>query len=243
MFVYQGQLKFHQWGQDETFIVVLPNGFARDGDTAYLFSQWTEDMQGRKKSNWFETVIVSGLTKTPAGGNDAFTLKGAYYTWQIETQDVYGKLNVKMQSPSNPTTAMTVQRVWQSKGEQDTGNVRIWTGKFNWQDFSHDEMAMFIAPDGLGDSKPILSIWQWTKDSSQKTKVGSFREGVQKAESGAAAGLYKFTWTSYYNITCTWNEKNETLAVHMKEGGLQQDVAPQLNMFAKIERERPGHGQ
>ncbi|KAF4458704.1 hypothetical protein FALBO_14554 [Fusarium albosuccineum] len=198
MFVYQGKFKWFYHGQDETFVVVLPNGFVRDGDTAYLFSQWTEDAQKRQKNNWFQTLIVSGLTKN-SDGDDSFSLKGAYYTWTITTQKVYSKLNITMSNPQKDKSTMAVD---------------------------HNEPAIFIIPDGFGDGKPVLSLWQWTKDSKGQVK---------------APEQYKFSYNSYYDITCTWDQKTEKLAVHMKEGGnLQQDVAD-LNLSGKIDRERPGH--
>ncbi|KAJ3543604.1 hypothetical protein NM208_g3476 [Fusarium decemcellulare] len=240
MFVYQGKLKWFCYGQDETFVVVLPNGFARDGDTAYLFSQWTHDVHKRQKYNWFQTLIVSGLTKN-SDGDDSFVLKGAYYTWTITTQKIYSKLNITMSNPYNDKNTMAFDRIWQSKGEQDTGNARVWTGKFNWLEFANNEPVIFIVPDGFGDGKPILSLWQWTKDSKGQTKAPSFRDAVQKALSDPSSDQYKFSYTSYYDITCTWDKKTEKLAVHMKEGGnLQQDVA-NLNLSGKIDRERPGH--
>ncbi|KAF4990299.1 hypothetical protein FDECE_14442 [Fusarium decemcellulare] len=240
MFVYQGKLKWFCYGQDETFVVVLPNGFARDGDTVYLFSQWTHDVHKRQKYNWFQTLIVSGLTKNPEG-DDSFVLKGAYYTWTITTQKVYSKLNITMSNPYNDKNTMAFDRIWQSKGEQDTGNARVWTGKFNWLEFANNEPVIFIVPDGFGDGKPILSLWQWTKDSKGQTKAPSFRDAVQKALSDPSSDQYKFSYNSYYDITCTWDKKTEKLAVHMKEGGnLQQDVA-NLNLSGKIDRERPGH--
>ncbi|KAM0421224.1 hypothetical protein ACHAPT_010944 [Fusarium lateritium] len=208
MFIYQGKLQWFEYGQDETLVVVLPNGFAREGDTAYVFSQWTVDAQGRKKYNWFQTLVVSGLKKTSCG-DDSFILKGAYYTWKISTQQTYGKLNITMSNPQNDKSNMTASRIWESKYGQDTGDIRIWTGKFNWPQFATNELAIFIAPEGLGDGKPILSLWQWTQNAKGASKDPSFRNCVQKAldEPGCGCGNYQFTYTDYYTITCTWNEK------------------------------------
>ncbi|KAI8664265.1 hypothetical protein NCS55_00934700 [Fusarium keratoplasticum] len=194
MFVYQGKLQWFNYGQDETLAVVLPNGFARDGDTAYIFSQWTVDAQGRKKYNWFQTLVVSNLTKTSCG-DDTFVLKGAYYTWKITTQQTYSKISITMSNPQKDKSTMTADRVWESKGEQDTGDARIWTGKFN------------------------------------------YIHCVQKALSKPGCGNYQFSFTDYYTLTCTWNDKSESLAARLRYGnGQEYDVAT-LNLSAKIERE------
>ncbi|EEU43465.1 uncharacterized protein NECHADRAFT_82783 [Fusarium vanettenii 77-13-4] len=220
MFVYQGKLQWYNYGKDETLAVVLPNGFARDGDTAYIFSQWTVDAQGRKKYNWFQTLVVSNLTKT-SSGDDSFVLKGAYYTWKITTQQTYSKISITMSNPQKDKSTMTADRVWESKGEQDTGDARIWTGKFNYIQYASNEPAIFIAPDGFGDGKPILSLWHC----------------VQKALSKPGGGNYQFSFTDYYTLTCTWNDKNESLAARLRYGsGQEYDVAT-LNLSAKIERE------
>ncbi|KAI8665523.1 hypothetical protein LRP88_03975 [Fusarium phalaenopsidis] len=236
MFVYQGKLQWFNYGQDETLAVVLPNGFARDGDTAYIFSQWTVDAQGRKKYNWFQTLVVSNLTKTSCG-DDSFVLKGAYYTWKITTQQTYSKISITMSNPQKDKSTMTADRVWESKGEQDTGDARIWTGKFNYIQYASNEPAIFIAPDGFGDGKPILSLWQWTKNANGEPKAPSFRNCVQKALSKPGCGNYQFSFTDYYTLTCTWNDKNESLAARLRYGsGQEYDVAT-LNLSAKIERE------
>lgn len=236
MFVYQGKLQWYNYGKDETLAVVLPNGFARDGDTAYIFSQWTVDAQGRKKYNWFQTLVVSSLTKT-SSGDDSFVLKGAYYTWKITTQQTYSKISITMSNPQKDKSTMTADRVWESKGEQDTGDARIWTGKFNYIQYASNEPVIFIAPDGFGDGKPILSLWQWTQNANGEPKAPSFRSCVQKALSKPGCGNYQFSFTDYYTLTCTWNDKNESLAARLRYGsGQEYDVAT-LNLSAKIERE------
>ncbi|RSL99917.1 hypothetical protein CEP52_009425 [Fusarium oligoseptatum] len=236
MFVYQGKLQWYEYGKDETLAVVLPNGFARDGDTAYIFSQWTVDAQGRKKFNWFQTLVVSGLIKT-SSGDDSFILKGAYYTWQITTQQTYSKISITMSNPQKDKSTMSANSIWQSQGEQDTGDARIWTGKFNWIQYANDEPAIFIAPDGFGDGKPILTLWQWTHNAQGVPKDPSFRNCVQKALTKPGRGNYQFTFTDYYTLTCTWNEKNETLAVNMKQGTSREQETGVLNLSAKVVRE------
>ncbi|CAM1511899.1 Fc.00g094120.m01.CDS01 [Cosmosporella sp. VM-42] len=233
MFIYSGKLKWQGYGEDETFVIILPNGPVRVGDSAYLFFQWTVDAKGVKKPNWFQNLIVSKASKTQSG-DDTFVLAHHYYSWEITTQQVYGKLNVTMSNPTNFKSTMTLDRIWQSRGEQSTGTARIWTGKINWVQFASNEMAIFIVPEGFGDGKPVLSLWQWTVDGSGNKKSPSFREAVQKLESGAGNGV-KFSYHSYYDLTCTWDKKTEKLAVHMKGPEANKDLG-EFSLSAIIER-------
>ncbi|KAF4461394.1 hard-surface inducible [Fusarium albosuccineum] len=233
MFVYEGRLDWKPYGDNETFVIILPNGPVRLGDTVYLFFQWTKDAKGVQKPNWFQKYIVDSLSKTKSG-DDTFVLKHSYYTWEITTEQVYGKLSVVMSNPQNYKSSMSFERIWQSQGEQSTGATRIWTGKINWSVYAKDEMAIFIVPEGFGDGKPVLSLWQWTKDGSGKDKAPSFRHEVQKLESGATNGV-KFSYHSYYDITCNWDEKTEKLAVHMKGPEANSDLG-EFTLSALIDR-------
>ncbi|KAL2691345.1 hypothetical protein Neosp_001729 [[Neocosmospora] mangrovei] len=235
MFVYQGKLDWFTYAKDETFVIILPNGPVRVGDSIYLFSQWTKDAQGQEKKNWFQTIIVDSVTQTQA--NDVtFRLKGAWYSFEITTQGGYESLSVVMRNPTKGVSKLKpFQRIWKSEGEL-TGTTRIWTGKFNWMHFAKDEPAIFIVPDDFKEGKPILSLWQYTQDSAGKLKDPSFRSAVQKSVSGIGTDTVKFSYHSYYDIDCTWERKTDKLAVHVKEGGHGEDVGSMIRS-AIIERQ------
>ncbi|KAF7555479.1 hypothetical protein G7Z17_g2151 [Cylindrodendrum hubeiense] len=188
--------------------------------------------QGVKKANWFQNLVVDKVTKNQSG-EGTFTFKSSYYSFEITSKEFYGKLNVTM-SKSGARKVMDFKRIWQSKGEQSNGTGRIWTGKVNWLNFASNELAIFIVPEGFGEGKPVLSLWQWTKDSPEKTKAPSFREAVQKMEAGAGDGIIKFSYHSYYNITCSWSEKTEKLAVQMNENGTKGELG-EMTLSALIE--------
>lgn len=235
MFVYQGKLNWYHYGVDETFVIVLPNGPVRVGDSVYLFSQWTVDAQGNKKRNWFDTIIVDSVTQTQAT-DVTFYLKGAWYNYAVTTEGGYKSLSVVMRNPTNGVSKpMPLQRIWESEQEL-TGTTRIWTGKFSWMHFAKDEPAIFIVPDGFGEGKPILSLWQYTQDSAGKLKDPSFRNAVQKSVSGIGTDVVKFSYHSYYDISCTWEAKTDKLAVHVKEGSHGEDVGSMIRS-AIIERQ------
>ncbi|KAH7144206.1 hypothetical protein B0J13DRAFT_607620 [Dactylonectria estremocensis] len=233
MFVYSGKLKWLSYGVDETFVVVLPSGPVRVGDVAYSFTQWTVDSKGVKKPNWFQNLVVDKVTKT-ATGDDTFAFKSHYYSFEATSKGGYAKLDLTMSKPG-VKSLMTLDRIWQSDGAESTQPGRIWTGKINWLSYASDELAIFIAPEGLGEGKPILSLWQWTQDSAGNKKSPSFRQAVQKVDSSAPAGQVKFSYHSYYDVACTWDEKTEKLAVKMTENGTTKDIG-EMTLAAIIDR-------
>ncbi|CEF79550.1 hypothetical protein FGSG_04518 [Fusarium graminearum PH-1] len=239
MFVYQGKLNWYHYGKDETFVIILPSGPVRVGDSVYLFSQWTEDAQGRKKQNWFQTISVDSVTQTDSS-DVTFVLKGSWYNFTITTKGGYKDLSVIMRNPQGGVSSpMSLNRIWESKQEL-TGTTRVWTGKFKWMHFADNEPAIFIVPDGFGEGKPILSTWQWTKASSGKTKDPSFRDAVQKNVTGLDSDTVKFSYHSYYDINCTWDANKDQLDVHVTEGSHTEDVGDMVRS-AIIERKKHIH--
>ncbi|UPK91341.1 hypothetical protein LCI18_002276 [Fusarium solani-melongenae] len=239
MFVYQGKLDWYKYAEKETFVIVLPNGPVRVGDSVYLFSQWTKDAQGNEKRNWFETIIVDSVTQTQAT-DVTFYLKSAWYNFTVTTEGGYKSLSVVMKNPTNGVSEpMPLQRIWESEQEL-TDTTRIWTGKFNWMDFAKDEPAIFIVPDGFGEGKPILSLWQYTKDSAGNLKAPSFRNAVQNDVSGIDTDTVEFSYHSYYDISCTWGAQTDKLAVRVEEGSYGENVGSMIRS-AIIERQAHTH--
>ncbi|RGP70049.1 hypothetical protein FSPOR_4341 [Fusarium sporotrichioides] len=239
MFVYQGKLNWYHYAKDETFVIILPSGPVRVGDSVYLFSQWTEDAQGRKKQNWFQTITVDTVTQTDSS-DVTFVLKGSWYNFTVTTKGGYKDLSLVMRNPSGGVSSpISLQRIWESKQEL-TGTTRVWTGKFKWMNFADNEPAIFIVPDGFGEGKPILSTWQWTKASNGKTKDPSFRDAVQKNVTGLGTDTVKFSYHSYYDINCIWDANKDQLDVHVKEGSHTEDVGDMIRS-AIIERQQHTH--
>ncbi|RGP78702.1 hypothetical protein FLONG3_3157 [Fusarium longipes] len=240
MFVYQGKLNWWTYAKDETFVVILPSGPVRVGDSVYLFSQWTQDAQGMKKRNWFQTIAVDSVTQTDSS-DVTFVLKGAWYNFTVTTKSGYKEISVVMRNPTNGVSdPMPLKRIWESKQEL-TGTTRVWTGKFKWLDFAKDEPAIFIVPDGFGEDKPILSLWQWTRASNGNFKEPSFRDEVQKNVTGLGTDTVKFSYKSYYDIRCTWDAKKDMLDVWLKEGGGHEENVGDMIRSAIIERQRHTH--
>ncbi|KAK1728326.1 uncharacterized protein BDZ83DRAFT_648886 [Colletotrichum acutatum] len=231
MYVYLGKLDWKPYGQDETFVITLPNGPARAGDPAYLFSQWTKDARGAQKANWFLNLVVDKVSKT-ASGDDVFTLKNShYYSWEITTQKVYGELKVTMSNPNKEKSTMTFNRIWKSESQTPSGSLRIWTGKINWPNYATNEMATFIVPEGFGKDKPVLAVWQWTKNGEGKPKNPNVHVAKQSILSSPDKTV-KFEYNSFYHVTCTWQQSTERLAVHMKGSGIESNVSQEIGDFA-----------
>ncbi|KAF9769575.1 hypothetical protein IL306_012987 [Fusarium sp. DS 682] len=221
MFVYEGRLEWGRYGQNETALIILPAGPIRVGDVVWFLSQWTVDSQGNKKPNLRQRIPVHKVTKT-ADGDDTFTAKPGYYSWEMTSRQGYEKLEVVMSKTDGTPSPMDFKRIWTAKGEVSTDSGKIWFGKINWPMYATDEMGIFIAPEGLGEGKPILSMWQWTHDDTGTEKSPSFRAERQKMLSDES-GKVKFSYHSYYDITCTL-EKDDTLSVHMKGPEADQEL-------------------
>ncbi|KAF5230789.1 hypothetical protein FAUST_9609 [Fusarium austroamericanum] len=233
MFVYEGKLDWKPYGDNETFVIVLPDGPVRVGDTVYLFFQWTFNAQNVAKSNFFQKITIDKVSKTP-NGDDTFIAKSSYYSWEITSGNVYQKLKVVMRNPTGFESPMEFKRIWQSEGDVAAESARIWTGKINWDQYASNEMAIFIAPEGLGEGNPILSMWQWTRDGNGVAKAPSFRAEPQKVISDDQNGV-KFSYKSYYDISCSWNRKTEKLSVNVKGPGAPQDLGD-FGLAALIDR-------
>ncbi|KAJ0386405.1 hypothetical protein COL922a_004453 [Colletotrichum nupharicola] len=174
MYVYLGKLNWKgaAVAEDETFIVILPNGAVRTGDPAYVFFQWTRDEYGVPKANWFQTISIDKVFKTDKG-DDVFNLKHPKFSWKITSQQAYE--NIKMTIVFGAPTPMAAWR-------QANDTIRVWTGKINWSTFAKNEMSTFIAPEGFGQGRPIISLWQWTKSYAGKAKDPSLRCDYQKIQ-------------------------------------------------------------
>ncbi|KAJ0363091.1 hypothetical protein COL154_005709 [Colletotrichum chrysophilum] len=231
MYVYLGKLNWKgaAVAEDETFIVILPNGAVRTGDPAYVFFQWTRDEYGVPKANWFQTISIDKVSKTDKG-DDVFTLKHPKFSWKITSQQAYENIKITMSDCASHETSSSLKRVWgtHSHGDKANDTVRVWTGKINWSTFAKNEMAAFIAPEGFGQGRPIISLWQWTKNYAGKANDPSLRCEYQKIEA-ENDDVVRFTYTSYYDLDCTFNRQTGKLSVRMKSP--QDSSAKDLGEF------------
>lgn len=233
MFVYTGRLEWSRYGVDELFVVVLPNGPVRVNDTVYLSSQWTVDSKGFTKQKWFSAQTVQKVSKTD-DGEDSFYLHQGWYAYDVQSQQGYQSISITMSNPGGGKSTMTLNRVYQPKGDAPVEAARIWTGRFDWPEHASDEPFVAIVPQSFGVNKPVLVFWQWTTDADGNQKVPCALQGVQEAEEPADNKL-KFTFTNQYTLDFTWDEATEELAIHMKAPDKhEKDIGP-FKLAALIE--------
>ncbi|KAF4945242.1 hypothetical protein FGADI_12102 [Fusarium gaditjirri] len=241
MFVYQGKFNWPepQLAENETFTIIFPNGVVHANDPVYLFTQWTKDSHRVRKSKFFQTIVVSDVKQLSSTTDVSFTLSGSRYSYAITTEQKYAKIKVDMSGPGGAKT-FALDRVWKPQDKVDhAAALRIWAGSIaihgNATDehSAVDEQAIFVLPEDYKDGKPVLSSWQWTKDTAGKTKTTAFKGAALKFIS-SDDNLSKFAFSNVYDFTCSWNRKTEKLGLEIKKDGKQTRVG-ELNLMAKIE--------
>jgi hypothetical protein len=235
MFVYQGKFDWPGYAENETFTIIFPHGAVRANDPVYLFTQWTKDWNRVLKAKFFQSIVVSDVRQLSNTTDVSFKLSGAKYDFAITTEQNYAKVKVDMSSTGTLKT-FTLNRVWKPEGKVDhDAALRVWAGSIKFDDGASavDEQAIVILPEDYKDGKPVLSSWQWTKDSEGKAKTTAFKGAPLKFISSDDR-VSKFAFSNVHDFTCSWNRKTEKLGLEIKKGGKQISVG-ELNLRAKIE--------
>ncbi|RBQ73395.1 hypothetical protein FVER14953_01691 [Fusarium verticillioides] len=235
MFVYQGKFDWPGYAENETFTIIFPHGAVRANDPVYLFTQWTKDWNRVLKAKFFQSIVVSDVKQLSNTTDISFKLSGAKYDFAITTEQNYSKVKVDMSSTGTLKT-FTLNRVWQPEGKVDhDAALRIWAGSIKFDDGASaiDEQAIVILPEDYKDGKPVISSWQWTKDSAGKAKTTAFKGAPLKFISSDDL-VSKFAFSNVHDFTCSWNRKTQKLGLEIKKGGKQISVG-ELNLRAKIE--------
>ncbi|CVK91354.1 uncharacterized protein FMAN_09495 [Fusarium mangiferae] len=233
MFIYQGKFDWPEYADNETFTIIFPNGVVRANDPVYLFTQWTKDSHRVRKSKFFQTIVVSDVKQLSNTTDISFNLSGSWYSYAITTEQNYAKIKVDMSSPGGQKT-IALDRVWKPQGKVDhDAALRIWAGSITIHDSAIDEQAIFVLPEDYKDGKPVISSWQWTKDSAGKAKTTAFK-GTPLKFISSDDKVSKFAFNNVYDFTCSWNRKTEKLGLEIKKDG-KQTRAGELNLVAKIE--------
>ena len=235
MFIFQGKLNWLKYAKNELFIIILPHGNVRAGDVVYLFWQYGFNTNNVTNANYFQKLSVERVLKAD-DGEDVFTLAGSYYNFQVTTHKLYSSLTVDMSKADGSKSIMDLAQVYKTDGEESLEPMRIWTGKLTWPNYATNEIFFAIAPEGLGADKPVQMIWQWTKNAYNQPKFPCILNGRQ-AQGEKSDGLFKFTFTDYYTMDCTWDEKSEKLSISMAEPHKhKQDLNP-MTLAALYKRE------
>ncbi|KAF5709479.1 hypothetical protein FMUND_10089 [Fusarium mundagurra] len=235
MFIYQGRLNWGSSARDETAAIILPSGTMRAGDPVFILSQWTRDSGGNKKAPLSQKITINKVTKT-ANGDDTFTVKPGYYRWNMTSRDNYNKLDFVLSADTTTATShMVFKRVWKPSNPQSKETGKVWVSKLNWPVMADNEFCLFIAPEGFGEGKPFLSMWQWSHDKYLKERVPIFRVGKQSigeiGELDNNSALFTCQLDSDYLVTCAWEKTTDVLTVFMKGPEGNQEVGA-FKLFA-----------
>ncbi|KAF4435063.1 hypothetical protein FACUT_7422 [Fusarium acutatum] len=231
MYVYQGRLNWGSSARDETAAIILPSGSMRAGDPVLILSQWSRDSGGNKKAPLSQKITIDKVTKT-ANGNDTFTVKPGYYRWNMTSRDNYDKLDFVLSTDTTTATShMEFKRVWKSANPQSKEAGKIWVSKLNWPVMVDNEFCLFVAPEGLGEKKPFLSMWQWSYDKDLKERAPIFRVGIQSIGTLDNSAWFTCQLDSDYLVTCAWEKVTDVLTVFMKGPEGNQEVG-EFKLFA-----------
>ncbi|KAF5543075.1 hypothetical protein FPHYL_11366 [Fusarium phyllophilum] len=232
MFVYEGRLNWGSSARDETAAIILPSGTMRTGDLVFILSQWTRDSGGNKKAPLSQKITIDKVTKT-VNGDDTFTVKPGYYRWNMTSRDNYDKLDFILSTDTTTSTSrMEFKRVWKPANSRSNETGKIWVSKLNWPVMADNEFCLFIAPEGFGEGKPFLSMWQWSYDKNLKERVPIFRVGKQSIGTlDSNSAWFTCQLDSGYRVTCAWEKTTNVLNIFMKGPEGEQEVGA-FKLFA-----------
>jgi hypothetical protein len=200
-FTYYGKLK------DELVVAVLPNGTVEADDPVYIYTE--------KKAMPY-SVRYTSITKD---GDDKFTFHDGYYEFEGVATKAYQALSLTRKTISDGqsvTIALSRQYSQPQTVTPRSNGPKIWTGTINFHSWAKEEPFVVVAPKGLGNEKPIVAIWQWTKDDQGVPNTISC--STEKQSSNAASpDKFTFKQAGYYDLTCQVNASSNALAVTIKD--------------------------
>ncbi|KAH7069930.1 hypothetical protein BKA63DRAFT_519835 [Paraphoma chrysanthemicola] len=199
-FTYHGKLG------DELIVAVLPNGTVEADDPVYIYTD--------KKAMTY-TVRYNSVTDD---GDDKFTFHDGYYEFEAVATKAYQSLSLTRKAVSNgktATAALTRQYSQPQTVTPQSNSPKIWTGTINFHSWAKEEPFVIVAPKGLGNEKPVVAIWQWTKDN--KGVPNTLSHSTEKQTSPSSPTKFSFKQAGHYDVTCQVNIASNGLAVTVKD--------------------------
>ncbi|KAH7074063.1 hypothetical protein FB567DRAFT_188450 [Paraphoma chrysanthemicola] len=200
-FTYHGKLG------DELIVAVLPNGTVEADDPIYIYTD--------KKAMAY-TVRYNSVTDD---GDDKFTFHDGYYEFEAIATKAYQSLSLTRKAVSNGKTAIVALTRQYSQPQTVTpqsNSPKIWTGTINFHSWAKEEPFVIVAPKGLGNEKPVVAIWQWTKDD--KGVPNTLSHSTEKQTSSPTSPTkFSFKQAGHYDVTCQVNIASNGLAVTVKD--------------------------
>jgi uncharacterized coiled-coil protein SlyX len=199
-YTYYGKLK------EELFVAVLPNGTVELDDPVHLYSQ--------KRLITYQVRDVD----VTEDGEDRFIFQDGYYTFEATTAKAYKTISLIRTCRSGgevATVALTRHYEQPQTATSASSRPKIWTGAIDFHDWAKNESFIVIAPQGLGNAKDVVAMWQWTKDNKGVAKTLSY--GVSKQTSDAKTPeKFTFKQNEYYTLDCQVNATTKGLNVTVK---------------------------
>lgn len=200
-FTYHGKLG------DELIVAVLPNGTVEADDPVYIYTE---------KHAMTYTIRYNSVTED---GDDKFSFHDGYYEFEAVATKAYQSLSLTrkaLSSGKTATVALTRQYSQPQTVTPQSNSPKIWTGAINFHSWAKEEPFVIVAPKGLGNEKPIVAIWQWTKDD--KGVPNTLSHSTEKQTSNATSPTkFSFKQVGHYDVTCQVNIATNALAVTLKD--------------------------
>lgn len=218
-YVYYGKL-----GKD-LLVAILPNGTVEVDDKLYLSSR-----RGFFSYRAREVNVAKD-------GEDSITFADAHASYVAVSKKGYQEIELVRTIKNEKVTATLIRKYDQPKEAATSKNEpHVWTGSLDFHEWAKNEEVVVIAPKGLGNKKPIVAIWQWTKDSNKEQGTLSHSVSEQKSES-ASPGKFSFQQNTYYTVTCEVGSKGLDLKLKgpADQGASNAEVAQKLLKPAKID--------
>ncbi|KAI8938535.1 hypothetical protein NX059_004421 [Plenodomus lindquistii] len=206
-YVYYGKL------DNELLVAVLPNGTIEHNDPIYLYTK-----------KWNLIKFKATDVKVTDGSEDLVKFKDTANTFQIVTKKAYKELALSITGDNKKTSNVPLTRHYdQPLTDIDPSNPpKIWTGAIEYHSWAKNEAFFVFAPRGLGDGKPVISIWQWTEDADKKERSLTYSTSKQQSQA-ATPNIFSFKHNGYYTLDC--KVKADSLGVTVKQ---EKDVKPAL---------------
>jgi chromosome segregation ATPase len=218
-FTYYGKLK------DELLVAILPNGTVEVDDPIHLFSQ--------KQLISYRVRDVS----VTEDGEDRITFHDGYYQFEAVTAKAYKAVSLTRKAISSgekATVELTRHYDQAQTTTSTTDRPKIWTGAVSFHEWANNESFIVIAPRGLGNTKPVVALWQWTKDNKGTAKTLSY--GVSKQTSDTASPeKFSFKQNDYYTLDCQVNATTKGLNVTVKAPTNPEKVQKELTLAPQSE--------
>ncbi|KAJ8518521.1 hypothetical protein ONZ45_g4425 [Pleurotus djamor] len=100
MYTYVGKLNYAPFSDDDTFVMIFPQGFVFGADVL-MYHQWTHNANGVAKAT--SSSIAKIRTISDVGGLKVEVRE--YYGWDVSVSEDKKELSVKMLSPSGGSLA------------------------------------------------------------------------------------------------------------------------------------------